>query len=124
MTWPWSKDRHGRKGDGKADRGADRNCAGRGRERHDARSNAHRPWRTSSSMSARPSGSRASNEEGPSETAPGRCRGTNHPVVMDNGTTENLGVHARRVLLDMADPFAARPATGCMNISAKISEPP
>ena len=82
-------------------------------ERRDARDNNHRPWRrTSSTMSARPSGSRAAHGERVEAAVAGDCRPTGHPatVVLDNGTTENLGVHAWRVLLDMADPFAAPPA--------------
>ena len=98
---------------GRGSRSRSRQRRQREAERRDARDNAHRPWRrTSSTMSARPSGSRASHEVRAVPPAAEGCRATGHPaeVVMDNGTTENLGVHAWRVLLDMADPFAAPPA--------------
>ena len=63
-------------------------------ERHDTRTNAHRPWRTTSTMS----------------TDPTRCRppAVSHPAearVGDN--VENLGVHAWHVLLHMIDVHTA-----------------
>ena len=78
----------------------------RAEERRIARTNEHRPWRctpvtsTSQVMSARPRGSGHRNASSP-------C--TSHPaaITLENGTEANLGLHAWRVMLDMADSWEA-----------------
>ena len=113
---------------GKGDRGrqqrdrsrSHRAASPRRRRRHraqrlDARTNAHRPWRTrttTSFMSAGPS-------SGMATTAPSRPTLASTPATarpgsrdpaeirMPNGTCRSAGVHAWHVLLHMADAFTA-----------------
>ena len=113
---------------GKGDRGrqqrdrsrSHRATSPRRRRRHraqrlDARTNAHRPWRTrttTSFMSASPSSGMAA--VAPSRptlaSTPATARpGSRDPaeIRMPNGTCRSAGVHAWHVLLDMADAFTA-----------------
>ena len=92
---PWSRGRGERSRSGsRRDEGARRRR--QRRERRDRDTNAQRPWRTSSFMSAK------------AKPKPRPTSRTTHPAVVEvNGSETNLGVHVWHCLLDMASRLEA-----------------